>query len=144
MRPAEAEVQSIIDARIDALSRKDAQAAVDLLANDVVAFEMVGPLALPGGAAIDVEGTAQWMSSWSGPILVEVRDQRIVTGSDLAFVHALHRLSGERVNGTTTDMWMRSTLGLERRAGEWRIVHAHTSLPFDPANNFRARTDAKP
>ena len=29
-------------------------------------------------------------------------------------------------------MWARATLGLRRIGGEWRIVHDHESVPWDP------------
>jgi len=29
-------------------------------------------------------------------------------------------------------MWVRATLGLRRIEGDWRIVHDHESVPWDP------------
>jgi len=40
--------------------------------------------------------------------------------------------------------WFRSTLGLRRLDGEWRIVHEHTSTPFHMDGSGRAATDLQP
>jgi PhnB protein len=85
-----------------------------------------------------------WFESWDGPITVEIRDQVIHAGGDIAFSHSLNRLAGTRIGGAKTDVWMRSTLGFRRTPNGWRIVHGHTSVPFDPADGFKARLDLKP
>ena len=137
-------IRALMDARIEAMRRKDAIAATELMAADIVAFEMVPPLALPPGAARDEAQLAAWFGSWDGPIEIEVRDLAIHAGGDIAFSHSLNRLSGRRVGGGLTDIWMRSTLGFRRSAEGWRIVHGHTSVPFDPMDEFRARLDLQP
>jgi ketosteroid isomerase-like protein len=42
------------------------------------------------------------------------------------------------------DLWFRSTLGLRKSDGVWRIVHEHTSTPFYMDGSFRAAVDLKP
>jgi ketosteroid isomerase-like protein len=137
-------VRALIEARADAMRRKDAAAAIALLADDIVAFEMVPPLALPASAARSEAAMAAWFASWDGPITVEIRDLTVHVGGDIAYAHSLNRLAGARVGGAQTDIWMRSTLGFRRTADDWRIVHGHTSVPFDPADGFKARLDLKP
>jgi ketosteroid isomerase-like protein len=39
---------------------------------------------------------------------------------------------------------MRSTLCFRRDGDEWKIVHAHTSLPFYPGPEFKAAIDLQP
>jgi PhnB protein len=138
------DIRALIEARADAMRRKDAAAAIALLADDIVAFEMVPPLALPAAAARNEAGMAAWFDSWDGPITVEIRDLVIHAGGDIAFSHSLNRLAGTRIGGAKTDVWMRSTLGFRRTPNGWRIVHGHTSVPFDPADGFKARLDLKP
>lgn len=137
-------IRELIEARADAMRRKDAAAATELMAADVVAFEMVPPLALPPGAARDEESLARWFDSWDGPIEVEIRDLMIHADGEIGFSHSLNRLVGSRVGGGRTDIWMRSTLGFRRTPDGWRIVHGHTSVPFDPADGFKAGLDLKP
>lgn len=137
-------IRALIETRADAMRRKDAAAAVALLADDVVTFEMVPPLALPPGAARDDQPLARWLASWDGPITVEIRDLTIHVGGNVAYAHSLNRLAGTRIGGGETDIWMRSTLGFRRTAAGWRIAHGHTSIPFDPAAGCKARLDLKP
>src|SRR5689334_10512422 len=67
-------IRQLIEARADAMRRKDAEAAVALLADDVIAFEMVPPLALPAEAVNNVQSMAGWFAGWEGPIEIEIRD----------------------------------------------------------------------
>lgn len=137
-------IRELIEARADAMRRKDAGAAVALLADDIVAFEMVPPLALPSAAVNNVQAMAGWFAGWEGPIEIEIRNLRIYADGDVAFAHSLNRLAGTRLGGGRTDMWMRSTLGFRRTGDGWRIVHGHTSVPFDPADGFKSCLGLKP
>jgi len=137
-------IRALIDAQIDAFRRRDAAAAVALLAENVVAFEMIPPLVMPSEAARSEQAMAGWFAGWEGPIAIEIRDLVIHVDVDVAFSHSLNRLTGTRLGGGITDIWMRSTLGFGRTADGWRIVHGHTSVPFDPTDGFRARLDLKP
>lgn len=140
----EAAIRELIDAQVDSFRRKDAAAAVALLADDVVAFEMIPPLVLPPQSARSEQAMAGWFAGWDGPITVEIRDLVVHVGGDVAFSHSLNRLAGTRLGGGRTDIWMRSTLGFRRTRDGWRIAHGHTSVPFDPADGFRARLDLRP
>jgi ketosteroid isomerase-like protein len=75
---------------------------------------------------------------------VELHDLVIEAESDVAFAHSLNHLTGTRAGGAPVSLWMRSTLGFRRAADGWRIVHAHTSVPFYPGPEPRAALDLKP
>jgi ketosteroid isomerase-like protein len=138
------DIRALIDAQVDAFRRKDAAAAIALLAEDVVAFEMIPPLAVPPGAARNEQAMAAWFAGWDGPIEIELRDLVIHIGGDIAYSHSLNRLGGTRSGGARTDIWMRSTMGFRRTAEGWRMVHAHSSVPFDPMDGYKALLDLKP
>ena len=140
---AQDEIRALIERRIDAIRNKDAAAAIDCLSEDVVAFEMIPPLALPAGAVRNEQGFAAWLAGFE-EVDVELSDLRIEAVSNLAFAHSLNHLKGTRAGGSPVSLWMRSTLGLRREAGEWRIVHAHTSVPFYPGPEPKAALDLKP
>lgn len=140
----EAAIRALIDRQVDAFRRKDAAAAVALLGEEVVAFEMIPPLVMPSEAARSEQSMAGWFAGWEGPVEIEIRHLVIHAEGDVAFSHSLNRLSGTRLGGGRTDVWMRSTLGFRRTAKGWRIVHGHTSVPFDPSDGFRARLDLTP
>jgi ketosteroid isomerase-like protein len=137
-------IRALIEARPDAMRRKDAAAAVALLADDIVAFEMIPPLVLPAEAARSEQAMTGWFAGWEGGIEIEIRDLVIHVDGEVAFTHSLNRLAGMRLGGGRTDIWMRSTLGFRRTPDGWRIVHGHTSVPFDPADGFKARLDLHP
>jgi len=143
MSGAQAEIRQLIERRIAAIRDKDARRAVDCLASDVVAFEMVPPLALPAGAASDAEGFAAWLAGFE-TIDVEVRDLAIEADGDTGFAHALHHLIGTRAGGGSVSVWMRSTLGFRRGPDGWRIVHSHTSVPFHPGPEAKPALDLEP
>lgn len=140
----ETAIRDLIEARAEAMRRKDAKAAVALLADDIVAFEMVPPLVLPPAAVNNEQVMAGWFAGWEGPIEIEIRDLVVHADRDVAFAHSLNRLAGTRLGGARTDIWMRSTLGFCRTHSGWQIVHGHTSVPFDPADGFKVCLDLKP
>lgn len=121
-------IRALIDARVAALEAGDGAAAVADLAPDIVAFEVAGPLITPSDQVLDVVAAEAWLQSFDGPIRVEIADLAIHVGGDVAFAHSLNRLVGSR-GGQPIDFWMRSTLGFRRIDGEWKVVHAHTSIP---------------
>lgn len=137
-------IRALIDAQVDAFRRKDAAAAIALLSDDVVAFEMIPPLAVRPGGARDEQAMAAWFASWEGPIEIEIRDLTIHVDGDVGFAHSLNHLAGTRIGGASTDIWMRSTMGFRRTGDGWRLTHAHNSVPFDPADGFRAQLDLTP
>src|SRR5437868_15527165 len=142
-KSAEDEIRALIEQRLAAIRRKNAAGAIACLASDVVAFELAPPLALPSGAARDVEGFAAWLGGFE-EIDVEVREMRIEADGDVGFAHALHHLTGTRPGGRPVSLWMRSTLCFRREVGGWKIAHAHTSVPMHMDGSFRAAVDLQP
>ena len=140
----DAAIRALIDERIAAMRDKDADRLIATLAPDIVAFELGPPLGLKPAEARDRAGLEAWLAIWDGPVLVEVRDLTIAPSGDVAWCHSLNRLAGTRLDGRVVDMWMRSTLGLRKLDGQWRIAHGHTSVPFHMDGSFRAAIDLKP
>jgi ketosteroid isomerase-like protein len=133
-----AAVRAAIEERMAAIRAGDAARANAVLAPDVVAFELVPPLALPPGAARDDTALAAWLASWEGPVAIETRDLAIRAGGGVAFAHALQCVGGTGLGGRPVRMWLRSTLCFEKREGAWLIVHAHSSVPFRPEDRQAA------
>jgi len=141
---AEAEIRAVLDARIDAMRRKDAAAAIALLAPDITAFELAPPLALKAEAARDEAGLAAWFAMFDGGVEVQLRDLVIEASGEVAIAHSLNRLVATRKDGVPVDFWMRSTLGFRRIGGVWKISHGHTSVPFYMDGSYRAARDLQP
>jgi ketosteroid isomerase-like protein len=139
-----AAVRAVIDERVAAMRHRDAARVNAVLSEDIVVFELVPPLAITGEPARDIPATSAWFQTWNGPVEVEIRELKIVAEGNVAFAHALHRLSGERANGTRTSFWLRSTMCFGKRAGRWTIVHSHSSVPFHLTSGFPAALDLQP
>lgn len=137
------EIRRIVSGRIAAIRGRNVEAAIAALAEDVLAFEMVPPLALPAAAARDAGGFAAWLAGFQ-EIDVEVRELAIEADGTLGFAAALHHLRGTRVGGHPVSLWMRSTLCFRREAGGWKIAHSHTSVPFYPGPEGKAALDLQP
>ena len=94
----------------------------------VVAYDIVPPLEYKGYDAYKKD-YEDFLAMFDGPLNVEFRELRVVAGSDVAFVHALERVTGKMKNGQPMDMWIRATSGLRKINGKWLIVHDHISVP---------------
>lgn len=139
-----ARIRAVIDARLAALHSKDAHGAVASFTPDVVTFDLPPPLRTDGDAARDTGTVNAWLDTWATPPQVEVTDVKIEVDGDVAFAHGLLHMSGARTDGSTTDLWARTTLGLRRDRGEWRVAHEHNSVPFHMDGSLRAAVDLKP
>jgi ketosteroid isomerase-like protein len=140
----EAAIRALIEERAAAIRDKDAARAVATLAADVVAFELAPPLALGPGQARDEAGLAAWLAGWDGPVGIESRDLHVEAAGGVGWSRSLNRLHGRLGGGREVDLWMRSTLAFRKVDGVWKIVHGHSSVPFQMDGSFRAATDLKP
>jgi ketosteroid isomerase-like protein len=71
---------------------------------------------------------AQWgffYDSQTGPITFAPEDMRTSAGEDVAFASCIVHCDGT----SGGDFRFRLTVGLEKRDGQWTIVHEHHSLP---------------
>lgn len=123
------EIRALIEMRIEALHRRDAGTANTCLAADIIAFEVAGPLQLTSAQATDNAQTQAWLDSFEEGPRVSLEELAIYADGAVGFCHSLNRLQGQRAGGQEVDVTMRSTLGLRKFHGEWKVVHAHTSLP---------------
>ena len=123
------EIRALLNMRIDALRRRDAASANTVLDRHLVAFEVAGPLQLPSAQATDVALTQAWLDSFDDGPTVTMEELTIHAEGAIAFCHSLNRLQGRRIDGQEIDVTMRSTIGLLKRDGQWKITHGHTSFP---------------
>ena len=125
-----AAIREIIEARARAVRAGDVDGMTANVAEDVVIFDVVEPLRREGKRASRARA-AEWVASYDGPIGWQQRDVLITADGDVAFSHALSRVTGRLRSGSQVDMWFRSTLGFRLIEGQWRITHDHGSVPFD-------------
>ena len=131
MPSAEAEIQALLTDSLAALHARDVARHLAQYAPDVRVFDVVDPLQHVGLAALRARVEA-WFLGFAGPIECQLQSLTVEVEGDIAFCHSLNHIQATAVTGVKVDMWVRSTVGLRRRAGRWLIVHEHTSTPFNP------------
>ena len=142
MKSNEAEIRDVYDRWAKAFKARDLDGIMSVYAPEVVAYDVVPPLRFVGKEAYRTD-YQEFFKQFDGPLDVEYRDMRIVAGREVAFIHALERLSGTTKNGQKSDLWLRVTSGLQKINGKWFIVHDHVSVPAD-FETGKAVLDLKP
>jgi uncharacterized protein (TIGR02246 family) len=127
----EAEIRAVVEERVAAVKAKNPRPLVDRLAEDVVVFDVLPPLNARGKEA-NAEKTQAWFDGYASDIGYDVEQLEIVADHDVAFCSFLYHVSGTLKSGDEVSMWVRATVGLHRVDGQWRIVHDHESVPWDP------------
>jgi uncharacterized protein (TIGR02246 family) len=140
----EAEVRQVIERWAKAFRARDLDGIMSVYApgDVVIAYDLSPPLQYRGNAAYRKD-YADFLAQYNGSIDFESRDVRIVAGDDVAFYHALERMSGTQKGGEKFDMWVRATSCLKKIHGRWLIVHDHLSVPAD-FETGKAAMDLKP
>jgi ketosteroid isomerase-like protein len=138
-------LHGLMQAQVRAIREKNIDDAVFNYAVDVLIFDVVGPLGHPRGVDAVRDRLGEWFSSFAEGegLEFELVDLSISVGGELAFSHSYNHVHGLLKNGGSLDMFWRETLNWERRNGEWKIVHAHSSVPFDAATG-KALTGLRP
>jgi ketosteroid isomerase-like protein len=140
----ETQIRAVLEARAAALQAKDASQYVTSFDPSVVKFDLAPPLQERGLSVLDPAGLQWWLDTWDGVIAYELADLTIAASSDVAFCHSLNHIEGTRTDGERQDMWTRSTLGLRKIDGVWKITHEHNSAPFYMDGSDRPALDLKP
>ncbi|WP_157973878.1 YybH family protein [Desertihabitans aurantiacus] len=129
---ATTELEQLVRERAEAVRRQDEDALLRREHPDVLSFPVLPPAVSRGR-----EGTAQAMRAWfdsyaEGPGY-EVHEVWVEAEGDLGCVSFHYHVTGTLHTGGEVDMWVRVTLVCRRTDGTWQVVHAHESVPFDPA-----------
>ena len=136
---SETAIRGILDRRREAVGRGDADGLMADIADDAVTFDVIDPLRNQGSSQLRTR-SEQWVGAYEGPPTWEDRDIQLVIGDTVAVAHCLSHVTGRLKTGASVDMWFRTTLGLQRRADRWWIVHVHASSPFDPTTGKASLT----
>lgn len=138
------QILALLERRIAALTARDAGQFVSSFAPSVVKFDLAPPLQESGPDVIDPAGLQQWLDTWRDDISSEVASVSIAADGDVAFCHSLNHLRGTRTDGEREDFWTRSTLGLRKLNGAWKITHEHNSVPLHMDGSNRPAFDLQP
>ena len=138
------QVRTVLEDRAAALRAKDARQYLSSFDPSVVKFDLAPPLQESGPGVLDPAGLQWWLDTWDGDISYELAGLTIAASGDVAFCHSLSHIKGTRTDGEREDMWTRSTLGLRKIGGVWKITHEHNSAPFYMDGSDRPALDLKP
>jgi len=137
-----AQIRQLITAKETLMRTKDANGLVSRYAPEIVQYDLAPPLQHSGPAVLDPSGVQCWFSTFEGPLDYEVRDLAVTAGEDVAFCTSLERLTATPLGSSESfTLWVRSTVGLRKVDGTWRITHEHSSTPFYMDGSFQAAVD---
>lgn len=127
-----AAIKALIEEWARAVRAHDIDAVLRRHSDDLLFFDVVGPTRLVGLQAYRQTWQEQFFPWHGGDGRFELRDLMVTAGDRAAFATALLDCAGVE-EGRPAAFTLRLTVGLERRDGEWTIVHEHHSepLPFD-------------
>jgi ketosteroid isomerase-like protein len=144
MRTDEQQIRDVLSGFTAAIRDRDADAAIALLADDAVTFDLAPPLQIGPKETHDPARLEQWFATWESPIVSEPRDLTVAVGDDVAYAYGGQHMTGKKKGGEEVDLWFRATACFRREAGGWRITHMHNSVPFAMDGSDRALLDLKP
>jgi ketosteroid isomerase-like protein len=138
-------IRGLLDRQAAAICNRDISAATANYASDVLIFDVVGPLQHHSGNSSVRNRLQEWMGTFAkdAPVLFEITDPTIEASVDRGFSHSLNHVRASLGGGGMLDMYWRETLGWQKIDDEWKIVHAHSSVPFNPSTGM-ASTGLKP
>ena len=127
---AEALIRQRVKDYANAVGAKDIDGVMSFYAPSIVSFDLEPPLRYAG---VDHKRRA-WQAvfaAYAGSIAYDVRELKVTTDGELAFVHSLNHVKGALAGGHMTDLWVRWTACFRRIDGAWLVVHDHVSVPTD-------------
>ena len=143
---AETDVHAVLNEFAAAHAAHDAEGLFALYTDDVVAYSLAPPLKQgPDTPYGTIEGITSWFAGFDGPVKLSFRDPVVTQEGDLAFAHTIMNMEVTRAGQPEPiSFWYRSTFGLRRIEGAWKIAHRHDSTPFYMDGSDRAALDLKP
>jgi uncharacterized protein (TIGR02246 family) len=99
-------------------------------APDLLMFDVIGEVRLQGLEEYRRTWVEQFFPWHGGTGRFDLVDLRVTAGADVAFATALIECEGTE-EGKKVGFTLRLTIGLEKRAGRWTVVHEHHSEPTD-------------
>lgn len=132
-------IRDLLQEQAARLAAGDAQAVMAAYDSDAVVFDLPPPLQVDA----DPDGLQAWIDGWDRPPTLTYRDIEVSVAGDLAtawgFVHTAVSRDGE-----DGGFWTRNSWAFRRKDGNWKIVHAHSSVPFYMDGSERAALDLEP
>ncbi|MDR0182710.1 YybH family protein [Lysobacter arvi] len=132
MDTAHAAFQQFLDAYRDAALAKDVDAFVRPYDEDVHVFDMWNDWSLHGRASWRRMAAGWFGSLGDERVQVEFDDVGAFACADMICGHATVTYTALSADGRKLrSLSNRMTAVLQRRGGEWKVVHEHTSAPIE-------------
>jgi len=140
------DVHAVLDEFAAAHAAHDTDGLFALYSDDIVSYSLAPPLQQGRHTAYGTrDGIRAWFAGFDGPVQITHNDPVVHQDGDLAFAHTLTQMTATRAGQDESfSIWYRSTFGLRRIDGSWRITHRHDSTPFYMDGSYRAATDLEP
>lgn len=123
------QVETIVEAWAAGVRARDIDRVLRHHASDLLMYDVIGPAQVRGLQAYRRTWFDQFFPWHGGNGKFELRELDVRAGDRVAFATALIDCAGTE-DGATVGFTLRLTIGLERRDGEWTIVHEHHSEPL--------------
>jgi ketosteroid isomerase-like protein len=127
----ETQVIAVMKGVHEAFRAKDLEKIMSFYADDIVAYDMMPPLAFKGKN----EYRKAWQMGIEGMTDVgelETAEKKVLIGGNLAVVHCLCHMTGTmKKDNQKMDMWSRYTGVLQKNGAGWKIVHEQFSVPIE-------------
>lgn len=124
------QVRKVIEEWAAGVRARDIDVVLNRHSLDLLVFDVVGPVSLQGQDEYRKTWTEQFFRWHGGTGRFELVDLEVSAGAEVAFATALINCAGTE-DGKKVAFNLRLTIGLEKRDGEWTIVHEHHSQPLD-------------
>lgn len=134
MSEDEAAIRRLLARWSAAVEAKDLDSIVADYSDDAVLFDAIPPYKVVGKAAIR-QAWANCLPYFPEKFTSEHREVVIHVSGDAAIMHGIHHFIPIPADHPSGQTWMRVTVGYVRIDGQWKSVHDHVSIPFNPMTN---------
>ncbi|MBL7649626.1 MAG: nuclear transport factor 2 family protein [Candidatus Hydrogenedentes bacterium] len=130
----QAEIREVLAARNRAIGAKDVDAIMGHYADDLVHFDAIPPFQSRGASGLR-DGWESCLPHFPDRFGMASDQLAIFGADDSAAAHWIWRFTDLPEDHPALTTCLRATAILKRRGGEWKIVHEHCSVPFDPCTS---------
>lgn len=131
MSPDEKTLQNMLTDWSKALEAGDLDAMLSDYAADVVLFDACPPYKTEGIDAVR-KVWEHCLPYFPENFRSEHRDLEFHVDGKVAMVHGVHHFVTEPADHPCGMTWMRVTIGYRKIEGQWKVMHEHISIPFNP------------
>jgi ketosteroid isomerase-like protein len=123
----ESQIRTLIENWALAVRNRDLDGILAHHADDMVMFDVPPPFQSVGIGAY--RKTWDTFFKYTKPGVFEIQELHIIADGHVAFCYATMKCADSADTGEYVDLRFRLTIGLQRIAGQWVIVHEHHSIP---------------